>query len=333
MDQKQKEGAQILGLAGVLAIGMLLARRKPMTATTAGVTIAVLDQEGNEVLHNSPVDLEAGESYTVEIRVTNQSTLQGQPVAAALTSSIGIMVVGEPSLISDTRTDNFPAGGPLTFSYPLQVPNYAFTGGQIRAIIFDLPLDDPDHKQLAVDTLDFNGVQTRRAAVNGMGDLDNDGYVSDADRAIVQQFYMGARISNISPLPVWEFVRRADLNCDSNIDTGDITAIRSFIAYGTLPTPVIGSRATSGLGDLNNDGLVNNVDIKLVGLLMSGYTLAEVSPLDGAEAMRRADVNADGQINMLDVLVMLHFIDTGEWPAPPQIVYAASVEVGVVTPP
>jgi hypothetical protein len=159
MDQKQKETAQIFGLAGALAIGMFLARRKPVSAAGAGITIAVLDQAGNEVPHNSPVDLEAGESYTVAITVTNQSTQNGQPVAAALTSSIGAMVVAEPPLISDTRTDNFLAGGALRFTYPLHVPDYAFIGGQIRAIIFDLPLDNPDHQQLAVATLDFNGVQ------------------------------------------------------------------------------------------------------------------------------------------------------------------------------
>jgi hypothetical protein len=333
MDDKNRKTAQILGLAGALAIGMLLSRKKPGTATAAAITIAVLDEFGNEIPHNSPVNLEAGETYTVKIIVTNQSTLQGQPVAAALTSSIGAIVVGEPPLISDTRTDNFPAGGPLTFTYPLHVPDYAFTGGQIRAIIFDLPIGDPNHQQLAVATLDFYGVQARRAAVNGMGDLDNDGYVTMADADIVKAFYLGAHISAISPLSAWEFVRRADLNCDANIDTGDITAIKNFIAYGTLPTPVIGSRATTGLGDLNNDGFVNSVDIKLVGLLMEGYTVAEVSPLDDAETLRRADVNADGQINILDILVIENFIETGNWPAPvppPATVYAASVVVGIV---
>jgi hypothetical protein len=331
MDQKQKQVAQVLGLAGALTAAMLLSRRKPVGAAVAGVTIAVLDQAGNEIPHNSPVDLEAGESYTVSITVTNQSTLQGQPVAVNLTSSIGAMLPGPPPLIADTRTDSFPAGGSLTFTYPLQAPDYAITDGMIRAIIFDLPPDDPDHQQLAVATVDFNVIMVKRPAINGMGDLDNDGYVTEADIAILQGFMVGNHISSISPLSVWEFVRRADLNCDANIDTGDITAIRSFIAYGTLPTPVIGSRATTGLGDLNNDGFVSSVDIKLAGLLMSGYTLAEVSPLDDAETLRRADINGDGQVNILDIILMADFIDTGNWPTPPPAtVYAASVQVGIV---
>jgi uncharacterized C2H2 Zn-finger protein len=161
----------------------------------------------------------------------------------------------------------------------------------------------------------FACAPSERLAINGMGDLDNDGYVSNADIEIVKKFYMGYRIPDISPLSVWEFVRRADLNRDANIDTGDITAMKRFIAYGTLPDPVIVGRVSDGRGDLNNDGIVDAVDIILCTLLASEvYTPAEVSPLSETEVMQRGDINQDGYINDTDTTLIIDFINTGSWP-------------------
>ena len=166
---------------------------------------------------------------------------------------------------------------------------------------------------------------TSRPAINDMGDLDNDGYVTTADIDILKAYIFGQPISSISPLTVWEFVRRADLNCDANIDAYDITAIENFIATGTLPRPVIGTRvAVDGLGDLNNDGVVNSVDLNLCAMMFS-YPGSQVTPLSDAEALRRADLNGDGAVNILDWLAMNQFIDTGNLP-----VLAASL-LGVVT--
>ena len=173
---------------------------------------------------------------------------------------------------------------------------------------------------------------TSTPAINDMGDLDNDGYVTTADIDILKAYISGQPISSISPLTVWEFVRRADLNCDANIDAYDITAIENFIATGTLPRPVIGTRvAVDGLGDLNNDGVVNSVDLQLCAMMFS-YPGSQVTPLSDAEALRRADLNGDGAVNTLDWVAMNQFIgvtvsstNTGNLP-----VLAASL-LGVVT--
>jgi hypothetical protein len=151
MDHKQKQGAQIFGLAGALVVALLLSRKKPATAMAAAVSITVLDESGNEIPHNSPVDLDAGGSYTVSVTVINQSTLQGQPTAAILITSVGAMVDFVPPLISDTRTDNYEAGESRIFTYSLQVPDIEPCTGQIRAIILD-----PNMNELAAATLDFN---------------------------------------------------------------------------------------------------------------------------------------------------------------------------------
>ena len=329
MNKDNKALAIIAGVGAAVA-GILLLRKPAEGAMGASVTIKVLDSSGNEVPHGSPIELEAGGSYTVSVTVTNQSTQNGVPVAVSLTTEV-VALINQPlaTLIEDIRTDSYLAGGSNIFTYQIVTPDFACNGA-IGATVYDLPPSDPAHQQLASGQLDFNVVVAKRAAVDGMGDLDNDGYVTMADADIVKAFYFGARINTISPLPAWEFVRRADLNKDGNIDTGDITAIENFIANGTLPEPQVGTRASpDGRGDLNNDGYVDATDIKLILLLMSGYTPSEVSPLTEAEVWTRGDVNGDGQFNELDRLVMLNFIDTGNWPQPPEVVYAASVDVGV----
>jgi hypothetical protein len=324
MDDKNKQAIGILSLAGVLAAAMLL-KKKPDTVTAADISIAVLDQAGNEIPHSSPVPLEPGGFYRVRAVVTNKSTLQGEPVAASLITTIAV-VLGGTTLLSTSSPGDYDAGEAHGLTWTLNVPSDAAgLSGTIVVAVFDHA-----GTNLAQASLDITvGPPTSRPAINGMGDLDNDGYVTEADANIVTAYYFGQPVSAISPLSLWEFVRRADLNCDSNIDTGDITAIKSFIAYGALPDPVVGSRAAiNGMGDLNDDGYVNSVDIMLCGALLS-LPASVVSPLSEAEVLRRADLTGDGQINILDILAITNFINTGELPQPPQIVYAASVDLGV----
>lgn len=62
-----------------------------------------------------------------------------------------------------------------------------------------------------------------------LGDLDDDGYVTEADMTILKKYYLGFPIAEISPLSEDEFLRRADINEDGIIDTGDMTAMRTII--------------------------------------------------------------------------------------------------------
>jgi len=71
----------------------------------------------------------------------------------------------------------------------------------------------------------------RRAAIDGMGDLNDDGYVSYEDIDIIKLYIFGYPVADISPLSEEEFLRRADMNGDGLIDAGDITAMKNFI-YG-----------------------------------------------------------------------------------------------------
>ena len=335
MNKDNKALAIIAGVGAAVA-GILLLRKPAEGAMGASVTIKVLDSSGNEVPHGSPIELEAGGSYTVSVTVTNQSTQNGVPVAVSLTTEV-VALINQPlaTLIEDIRTDSYLAGGSNIFTYQIVTPDFACNGA-IGATVYDLPPSDPAHQQLASGQLDFNVVAAKRAAINGMGDLDDDGYVTPSDIAVLDAYieqsgFYGFDIHSITTLSLWEFVRRADVNCDEKIDAADRTAIENFIATGVLPEPQVGSRpAIDGMGDLNNDGYVSSVDIILCGFAFGGkFPASEISPLSEAELLCRADLNYDGQINILDIIAMNNFINTGQLPQPPQVVYAASVDVGV----
>lgn len=317
-----------VAVIGGAAAAVFLLRKIAEGAMGAAITISVLDAFGSEIPHNSVVELEPGGSYTIEATVTNLSTSRGEPAGATLTTRIFAVADAIPLMEADMRTDSYGPGESLVLTWPLDVPaDMAPSSGAISATVLD-----PSGNKLAEVSLGISIAIAMRPAINGMGDLDNDGYVSDQDIAILNQYiaqsaFAGFDIHSISPLSWWEFVRRADLNCDTNINATDKTAIENFIIYGTLPEPLVGSRAAvNSMGDLNDDGYVNSVDIILCYLLMN-FPASEVSPLSEAEVLRRADLNGDGQINVLDILIMMNFINTGELPQP--VVYAASVDVGL----
>jgi hypothetical protein len=62
------------------------------------------------------------------------------------------------------------------------------------------------------------------------GDLDDDGYVTQADSDILRDYLFGHPISEISPLSEAEFLRRADVNKDGVIDMGDWAEIKQIIS-------------------------------------------------------------------------------------------------------
>lgn len=62
-------------------------------------------------------------------------------------------------------------------------------------------------------------------------------------------------------------------------------------------------------GDLDNDGQVTRQDLTILEDLLSGYItmedIAEAAGITVDEAFWRADVNGDGQINILDVIALV----------------------------
>lgn len=67
----------------------------------------------------------------------------------------------------------------------------------------------------------------RPAPANGFGDINQDGYVNDADIELLNKIMLGTYT------PTAEQIRRADVNVDGNINIVDYLMIEKYISYGT----------------------------------------------------------------------------------------------------
>jgi len=328
-----------LGAAGVLggvAAFLLLRGRAgaeppPDAELDAGISIRVLDSDGHEVPHNSPVILEPGQ-YTAEISVTNQSTQAGEPATAVLKTQVEALINGITLIPLTTRSDTF--GGNETKAFEASFTVESHTPAASGSI--DVKVLDPTDNLLAEASqeIETTGPDLGRPPIDGMGDLDDDGYVTMADKDIWRYFWLREgnyekgveSLADLTPLSFWEYIRRADMTKEGALASGDERAIELFIEYGTLPEPVYGRRAAiNGMGDLNDDGYVDSVDLYLLRSYLRGGSIPIISPLTQGEFQRRADMSGDGQITQADVDAMIAFIEYGEMP----IQYGASVNLDV----
>lgn len=72
-------------------------------------------------------------------------------------------------------------------------------------------------------------------------------------------------------------------------------------------SPECGYTPPTGLiGDLNDDGVVNILDLVLLQRYIAGMSVS--TPLSDAEFRRRADVNGDGRVNSLDITAIERLI-------------------------
>ena len=62
-------------------------------------------------------------------------------------------------------------------------------------------------------------------APDKLGDLDDDGKLTQNDITILEYYILEYPISDISPLSEEEFLRRADVNKNGVIDMSDVTAL------------------------------------------------------------------------------------------------------------
>jgi len=154
-------GVGVVGLAYLLATRVRAAPRVP--GARASVSIEVLDSEGRLVPHHSPFDLIEGETYTLNVHVTNQSTRAGEPCEATLTVRTTVNIPDDGFLIPPTtETYSFGPGELHTFSYTLSIPlGYGGLTGAIFAEVFD---PDGNHIVTASELIRIIPVEINYAA-------------------------------------------------------------------------------------------------------------------------------------------------------------------------
>lgn len=144
MEEKAKQGAVLaLGLGAAIAIPLLLRKKKPPEGEGAGLKITFYDAQGNPVAKNSPVTLTEGESYTMMVSVTNQTTRGGVLWEATLGGYVEapVMAAGWPTeayLFSGSIGGYFGPGETKNFSFPFSIlVGYGGAGGAAIAVVTD----------------------------------------------------------------------------------------------------------------------------------------------------------------------------------------------------
>lgn len=97
-------------------------------------------------------------------------------------------------------------------------------------------------------------VEGRIAPTSGLGDVNQDGWCTEADDSLIRQIILGTYI------PTVEEARRADVNEDGVVNIFDLTALRNYILAGAY---LINSATEIRLWILA-DGAVVSRDCKLV---------------------------------------------------------------------
>ena len=134
---KDKDKILVVGAGVLTAAGLAyLATRKPPTEEgEAALSIVIRDAEGNIIPHNSPANVYEGQSYTVTVSMTNTSTRGGAPIEAELTLRVSARADGVWLIPTTDSSDIFPAGGTLSYTYPMNVPwNTGGYSGAITAV-------------------------------------------------------------------------------------------------------------------------------------------------------------------------------------------------------
>lgn len=124
--------------------------------------------------------------------------------------------------------------------------------------------------------------------IRDIGDINYDGRVNETDAKLVQKYLLGRIKLNESRL------QYADYNGDGKVDFADAIDIE-LVATGR--------ESLRCLGDVNNDGKINNGDKTLI----HEYVTGDVN-LSFAQKIY-ADVNKDGKVTLLDSVLIDNFVN------------------------
>jgi len=282
-----------------------------------------------EVPYGDPIELVPGE-YTVEATISGYAFYACEQVGTNL--QVGIEAgVNETTLLLPDRVDKYwDAGQTRIITWTLIVPeDIGEKEGSVTVRVYRPPLEgyEDEYRLILFATLPIRTIPGPTIAINGLGDLNDDGFVTQEDEMILQLFLANQAqimfgmtpLSSITTanIPLWEFARRAELNCDGIIDNTDAAILHAVVEHGNhmIPVPVYAPRqAINNMGDLEGDGYVNSISIFLVNWCAFGAPPSVLSPLSIEDFLHRADMNSDGRINSGDIQAMILFMTTGYIP-------------------
>ena len=133
---------------------------------------------------------------------------------------------------------------------------------------------------------------------HGLGDINDNGIIDKKDATTILSIVVGGYSEEF---PIEEAKKRSDIDCDGNITVLDALTLLKYVEENK---PQITS---NGLGDLNDDGIINKDDATTVLSMAVGIKYS--GSLSETEAKTRADIDRDGDITVLDALEILKYIN------------------------
>lgn len=178
---------------------------------------------------------------------------------------------------------------------------------ELKSYVDDYACNATDTKnQISNDTASTDSSSTNACSkytVTKYGDGDLDGSVTMMDRVILRRY-----LSGISDLSCQAF-KNFDLNADGKVNEIDLEYM-TRIAMGIDVTFPVTDYVW--YGDTNEDGKVDVKDLTILRKYLEGTT-----DLSG-QALKNADVNADGSVNETDKKLLTEFLAGGHSNTLPQ---------------
>lgn len=184
MVEDGKKIATGLGIAAIVTTAIILATRPAKAAPPKDVA-ATIKIEVIGARHSSPATVTEGESYSVKLTITNQTTSAGIPEEATLTIGIEATVLSEVLIPAQERAEYFSAGQTRSFSYTMNVPPGlgGYSGSIIAAVM------DPTGVILAQAT---EPLVVEALFDPWVYDINGDGYIDKSERVkAANDYYAG----------------------------------------------------------------------------------------------------------------------------------------------
>lgn len=164
-----------------------------------------------------------------------------------------------------------------------------------------------------------------------IGDLNHDNTVDESDFKLLHQFvYFRPTLSAATepvepefPFGKEDFLMRADTNGDGYVTCYDLYAIHDVMRQELSPDdlPIL-------YGDANQDGVVNDADLALLEMFLSGE-MRPAFPVTLLNVARR-DLNRESEINDVDYAVLGRLIEAKETLDPSTLMLSAPAMMGDV---
>ena len=146
-------------------------------------------------------------------------------------------------------------------------------------------------------------------------DANNDGQVNGVDTNLIARFSVGKYPNTLPDYPITDYVLYGDVNENGAVDPIDVTRLLRYVNWteeSDYERPDFSAQALKN-ADINNDGILNNVDAVLLRAFNTFSLYPNTLPnYPIANYVLYGDVNEDGEVNLQDDILLSNYLNWTE---------------------